>query len=95
MLEDLGPWGKTPGVDRFCLCCYTGLTFTPWFKLIAKSFLYQWWDRLMERSKTLELLEGTHPQAAAGDGGKSGKEVDVEVLRDLITKEEKEVIKRF
>ena len=23
-------------------------SFTPWFKLIAESFLYQWWDKLME-----------------------------------------------
>lgn len=23
-------------------------TFTPWFKLIAESFLYKWWDALMD-----------------------------------------------
>ncbi|GAA5994239.1 hypothetical protein JCM11641_001758, partial [Rhodosporidiobolus odoratus] len=22
-------------------------TFTPWFKLIAQSFLYKWWDALL------------------------------------------------
>lgn len=22
-------------------------TFTPWFKLIAESFLYKWWDALL------------------------------------------------
>lgn len=56
----------------------------------------------MERSKTLELLEGTHPNAppanngsASADSKKSGKEVDVAVLRDLITKEERDIIKRF
>lgn len=80
----------------------TALTFTPWFKLIAKSFLYQWWDKLLERSKALELLEGTHPAAPPTNGNSSGdaaaklhKKVDVEVLREMITQEDKDVIKRF
>ncbi|SGZ25861.1 BQ5605_C024g09785 [Microbotryum silenes-dioicae] len=28
-------------------------TFTPWFKLIAESFLYKWWDALLESRKSL------------------------------------------
>jgi len=27
-------------------------TFTPWFKLIAESFLYKWWDALLESRKS-------------------------------------------
>lgn len=26
-------------------------TFTPWFKLIAESFLYKWWDALLDSRK--------------------------------------------
>ena len=26
----------------------TASSFTPWFKLIAESFLYKWWDALIE-----------------------------------------------
>jgi isopentenyl-diphosphate delta-isomerase len=29
---------------------HPALSFTPWFKLIAQSFLYQWWDTLLEES---------------------------------------------
>lgn len=32
--------------------------FTPWFKLIAESFLYQWWDSLLAaRSSSAEALD--------------------------------------
>jgi len=86
------------------------LTFTPWFKLIAKSFLYKWWDILVARSKSLTLLEGTHRDATShpsngvvhpdqfsgpADASKSNVAVDVEVLRDLITDKDKNEILRF
>jgi isopentenyl-diphosphate delta-isomerase len=28
---------------------FAGNLFTPWFKLIARDFLFGWWDQLMER----------------------------------------------
>ena len=28
-----------------------GNSFTPWFKLIARDFLYGWWDELLARKK--------------------------------------------
>ncbi|KAH8915590.1 isopentenyl-diphosphate delta-isomerase [Atractiella rhizophila] len=34
-------------------------SFTPWFKLIAQSFLYKWWDHLLEGGKAdLERVKG-------------------------------------
>lgn len=36
----------------------SSVTFTPWFKLIAESFLYKWWDALLaSRKDESELLE--------------------------------------
>ena len=29
--------------------CLTANSFTPWFKLIARDFLFGWWDSLLER----------------------------------------------
>lgn len=29
-----------------------GNLFTPWFKLIARDFLFGWWDELMRRKDT-------------------------------------------
>lgn len=31
--------------DRF----HTANSFTPWFKLIARDFLFGWWDELLRR----------------------------------------------
>lgn len=87
----------------------TALTFTPWFKLIAKSFLYKWWDTLLARSTSLTMLEGTNEQATAhphgvakateglgpADASKTNAKADVEVLRDLITDKDKNEILRF
>lgn len=28
---------------------FTGNSFTPWFKLIARDFLFGWWDELLAR----------------------------------------------
>lgn len=28
---------------------YIGNSFTPWFKLIARDFLFGWWDQLLAR----------------------------------------------
>ena len=34
-------------------------TFTPWFRLIAESFLYKWWDALLaSRSDAASPLDG-------------------------------------
>jgi len=30
----------------------TGNLFTPWFKLIARDFLFGWWDELYKRKST-------------------------------------------
>ena len=30
------------------ICCIAN-SFTPWFKLIARDFLFGWWDILLER----------------------------------------------
>ena len=32
-------------------------TFTPWFKLIAESFLYKWWDALMDTKEGEKSLD--------------------------------------
>lgn len=32
-------------------------SFTPWFKLIAKSFLYEWWDKLVEGGDPVKGIE--------------------------------------
>jgi len=32
-------------------------TFTPWFKLIAESFLYKWWDALMDTKEGEKELD--------------------------------------
>ena len=46
-----------------------GNSFTPWFKLIARDFLFGWWDKMMERrdaqghvvAKSLNgLVDGTN-----------------------------------
>lgn len=31
------------------LTIITGNSFTPWFKLIARDFLFGWWDELLAR----------------------------------------------
>lgn len=33
------------------ICIYTANSFTPWFKLIARDFLFGWWDELLARKK--------------------------------------------
>lgn len=38
--------------SRFLTCIFTrhpANSFTPWFKLIARDFLFGWWDELMRR----------------------------------------------
>lgn len=35
--------------DTSLLGCLTANSFTPWFKLIARDFLFGWWDTLLER----------------------------------------------
>jgi isopentenyl-diphosphate delta-isomerase len=44
-------------------------SFTPWFKLIARDFLFGWWDELMQRRGQNGLVDA---QSLAGlvDGTK-------------------------
>lgn len=41
--------------------------FTPWFKLIAESFLYKWWDALLASRTAGEALDARRliPQVEA------------------------------
>merc|ERR1711939_129702 len=57
-------------------------SFTPWFKLIAESFLYKWWDALLERT-------------AASGSAKAGVKAEVDVLREIITEQDKNEIHRM
>jgi hypothetical protein len=34
-----------------CHRMYAANAFTPWFKLIARDFLFGWWDELLARKK--------------------------------------------
>jgi hypothetical protein len=60
--------------DRSCVATYCsnvpdiGNSFTPWFKLIARDFLFGWWDELLAR-KTDGIV---HAKSLAGvtDGSK-------------------------
>jgi len=46
----------------------TGNSFTPWFKLIARDFLFGWWDELLARKQNGVV----HAKSLAGvvDGSK-------------------------
>jgi hypothetical protein len=37
------------GLTRWLI--YVGNSFTPWFKLIARDFLFGWWDELLARKQ--------------------------------------------
>jgi isopentenyl-diphosphate delta-isomerase len=43
--------------------------FTPWFKLIARDFLFGWWDELYKR-KSVEGKVVAKSLAGIADGGK-------------------------
>ncbi|KAK9899615.1 isopentenyl-diphosphate delta-isomerase [Cystobasidium minutum MCA 4210] len=60
-----------------------GNSFTPWFKLIAESFLYKWWDALLARSTNEE-----NPATTAG------VKADASVLRELVTDKDRNEIHR-
>jgi len=49
-------------------------SFTPWFKLIARDFLFGWWDTLMER-KDAEGKVVAQSLAGVVDGSKVVKMV--------------------
>ncbi|BGP17458.1 hypothetical protein JCM10213_003259 [Rhodosporidiobolus nylandii] len=55
-------------------------TFTPWFKLIAQSFLYKWWDALLA-SRPLTPM-------SSGDSGEAQAPLDAKALIELVRKEE-------
>lgn len=61
----------------------TGNSFTPWFKLIAESFLYKWWDALIARSTSEENAATT-----------AGVKADASVLRELVTDKDRNEIHR-
>lgn len=66
------------------LRCLTGNSFTPWFRLIAESFLYKWWDELLKLSTSED-----NPSTTAG------VKADASVLRELVTEQDKNVIHRM
>ncbi|GAA99548.1 uncharacterized protein L969DRAFT_47516 [Mixia osmundae IAM 14324] len=57
----------------------SSVTFTPWFKLIAQSFLYKWWDA---------LLAQTAKQS-------SKLVADTQALRPLVTQQDQSTIHRL
>ena len=62
----------------------TGNSFTPWFRLIAESFLYKWWDALIERSSSDSVASTT-----------AGVRADASVLRELVTDKDRNEIHRY
>jgi isopentenyl-diphosphate delta-isomerase len=48
MFQESGksPWNLS---DPDSISRFTGNLFTPWFKLIARDFLFGWWDELHKR----------------------------------------------
>lgn len=58
--------------------------------------MYKWWDALLSRSKAMDLLEGKDADAPVHPMGQTaGQDVDVGVLRDMVSAEDRDVIKRF
>lgn len=49
--------------------CYAGNSFTPWFKLIARDFLFGWWDELHARKNSQGKVEAKS-LAGVVDGSK-------------------------
>lgn len=48
------PWSVLPSPSSpspLTSVSVTASTFTPWFRLIAQSFLYKWWDALLASRK--------------------------------------------
>jgi isopentenyl-diphosphate delta-isomerase len=41
------------------LNCSPGNLFTPWFKLIARDYLYGWWDQLIARKNAEGLVSAS------------------------------------
>lgn len=58
MFEDPGMFPELQGVDCYGVPDDTVAvnSFTPWFKLIARDFLFGWWDTLMERKDESGLV---------------------------------------
>jgi len=48
---------------------YSGNSFTPWFKLIARDFLFGWWDELHKRRNSDGNLVASS-LAGVADGSK-------------------------
>ena len=48
---------------------YSGNLFTPWFKLIARDFLFGWWDELYKRKNSDGKLLASS-LAGVADGSK-------------------------
>ena len=57
MFEAPGTWlfGRSRAAGANGIGGLTGNSFTPWFKLIARDFLFGWWDELLRRKS----LSGT------------------------------------
>jgi isopentenyl-diphosphate delta-isomerase len=52
----------------------TGNLFTPWFKLIARDFLFGWWDELYKRKDSADKINALS-LAGLVDGSKVVKMV--------------------
>jgi len=93
--EELETMFKTEGMPRLgCSVCHEhrftetflaslGNSFTPWFKLIAESFLFKWWDALIARSTSEDNAATT-----------AGVRADASVLRELVTDKDRNEIHR-
>jgi isopentenyl-diphosphate delta-isomerase len=61
--EELQAMFEAPGQLSYlhreipALTGHKGNLFTPWFKLIARDFLFGWWDQLLARRNSQGLLE--------------------------------------
>ena len=53
----------------FSSLLFLGNLFTPWFKLIARDYLFDWWDKLLERKDEKGLVKA-HSLEGIVDGTK-------------------------
>ena len=74
MFEDQGKLLLSPPWALFSNWISIGNSFTPWFKLIARDFLFGWWDELLARKDESGKVRAKS-LAGLGDGSKVVKMV--------------------
>lgn len=52
MFQDPGTKVRFTRLANLTSCLVTANSFTPWFKLIARDFLFGWWDELYNRKNS-------------------------------------------